>query len=500
MLSLRSLLRGLAWAQVAHAATVLDCHSLTLDDVPKGTSLINITSTERHDVTVIGTLFNSTGTVTNISFCDVQLYLTHDGADDEVRIALWLPLEDWNGRFMGTGGAGWNAGTFDPSLAEGVDLGFAAVATDAGVGLNNDPGPWANNDQLVRNFVGLSVHEMTVVGKTLTEKFYGRKPSYSYWHGCSQGGRQGYFEAQWYPDDYDGISAHAPAINWDQLLPGFLWPYLQQLLTPLPACKLTFITTASIAACDLLDGAVDGLIGHPPDCAFDARALVGTEVPECEIDEAVTEAQAVAWNKIRRGPETPDGKTFWHGMQPGSDLSFVTLSPFAPAESWLQDFVLREPDYDLSTLTYEKYLEAFNTSQQELGGLWGSYAPDLSDFKKRGGKLLTFHGWADQSIPGASTIEYWEDAVWAPHEPLTDILDFFRVFMAPGVGHCANFGYGPGPVSLVDTLVRWVEQGEAPDTLFATGFEHTRNLCHHPKKLAYKGSGDVKDADSWYCV
>ncbi|KAH7033536.1 Tannase/feruloyl esterase [Microdochium trichocladiopsis] len=508
MLSKNVGLVGFTLARVSLAAPqATKCASLSLDGTPPGTSLINITSTERYHVTVENTLFNSTGTVSDISFCDVQLYLTHGDAGDEVRIAVWLPLEGWNGRFMGTGGGGFNAGLFDPALADGIQGGFAAAATDAGVGLANDPGPWADSKQLVTNFVHLSVHEMTIVGKALTAKFYDQKPAYSYWHGCSQGGRQGYVEAVQYPNDYDGISAHAPAINWDRLMPGFLWPYLKNLETPLPACKFIAMTAASISACDLLDGGADGLIGHPPDCKFDAQTLVGTEVQDCVSDKRITKEEAKAWNSILLGPQTPDGKRFWYGMEPGTDLSFVVPAPFQPAESWLQDFIMDDPEFNSSSLTYKTYLSAFATSVAKFGKTWGSTDADLSPFQRRGGKLLTFHGWADQSIPAKSTIEYWERVRQAFRPGGTSVPpggsnvdDFYRLFMAPGVGHCANFGYGPGPLYLVDALVQWVEHGKAPETLFAAGFGQTRNLCLHPRKSKYKGRGKVEDASSWTCV
>ncbi|KAJ1325799.1 feruloyl esterase [Microdochium nivale] len=485
------------------------CSSLTLDATPAGATLLNLTSTERHGVTVGGTNFNTTGKISNISFCDVELYLTHGDAADEVRVTVWLPLSGWNRRFMGTGGAGFNAGIFDPALAEGVAGGFAAASTDAGVGFSGgDPRAWAGSAQLVTNFVHLSVHEMTVVAKALTAKFYGQKPAYSYWHGCSQGGRQGYVEAVQYPDDYDGISAHAPAINWDRLVPGFLWPYLQHLKTPLPACKLAAFTAAAISACDTLDGAKDGLISHPPDCKFDAQSIVGREVANCPTGKTIRSEEAAAWNRIRAGPTDEAGKPLYYGMQPGSDVSYVTLAPFSPAESWLQDFILREPDFNMSSLTYSQYLRTFSASVDEFGDSWGSPSADLSRFRRRGGKIFSFHGWADQSIPGAGTIEYWrrvgEAAARATDSPSSAAEkvanSFYRLFMAPGVGHCANFGYGPGPMNLIGSLVDWVEHGKAPDTLFAAGFGQTRNLCHYPKKLKYRGSGKVEDASSWACV
>ena len=168
---------------------------------------------------------------TDLSFCQVNVTITHPGTGDSVQNQVWLPLTGWNGIFLGVGGGGYAAGNW-PSLGAAVLRGYAAVSTDAGHSQNNsgDASDWALvspgnvNQYLLLDFSSLSVHDMTVIGKAVTENFYGSAPKYSYWQGCSTGGRQGLMEAQMYPDDYDGIVAAAPAVNWNDFTPAQQWP------------------------------------------------------------------------------------------------------------------------------------------------------------------------------------------------------------------------------------------------------------------------------------
>lgn len=165
------------------------------------------------------------GNITGLNFCQVNVTLTHPGIGDAVNNQIWLPLDGWNGRFLGVGGGGYAAGVWG-SLGPAVQRGYAAASTDAGHTQNNsgDASSWALvspgnvNQYLLLDFASLSVHDMTVLGKAVTEAFYAAKPAYSYWQGCSTGGRQGLGEAQMYPDDYDGIVAAAPAVQWNDFV------------------------------------------------------------------------------------------------------------------------------------------------------------------------------------------------------------------------------------------------------------------------------------------
>ncbi|KAI1416463.1 tannase and feruloyl esterase [Hypoxylon sp. FL1857] len=484
----------------SYASYTTPCSSLTVTP-PEGASVINVTGTERYNVTYDGPTYN--GPSGSVNICDVEVYLTHGDAGDAVRFAIYLPLEGWNGRWQGTGGGGFAAGGFDFELVPAVASGYSAGATDAGVGLDGNTDVWYNSTQLVENFVYLSLHEMTVIGKELSEKFYGRKPEYSYWFGCSTGGRQGMSEAQRYPEDYDGIFAGAPAINWDKITMADYWPLAVQNQNgePVPLCKLSAIGNASVDACDLLDGAADGLISNPVKCKFDAKSVVGMEV-QCDgnVTTTITESDANVWNKIRDGPTDEKGNFLWYGLQPGANYQTQAIQPgFLISIQWIADFLLRHPGLDVSDIKQDEFVDLFHKSVSEFGNLWGTDNPDLSAYRARGGKILTWHGWADDLISPLGTLDYWKRVVdLAGGEKETD--EFYRVFMAPGLGHC---GQGPGPQIPTDNLaplVEWVEKGKAPETILFSGNGQSRNICKFPKELEYRGSGNVSDAASWECV
>src|SRR5262249_15339311 len=161
------------------------------------------------------------------------------------------------------------------------------------------------NWQLIRDNAHLGVHEMTVTGKALTQAMYGVMPAYSYFNGCSTGGRQGLMEIQRYPQDYNGIVAGAPAINWTRMLPQELWgPVLMNAANnPVAPCKLAAATAAAITACDAMDGVKDGVIEDPKRCTYDPKALVGTSAGDCG---AFTEADANVIRKLWEGPRRED--------------------------------------------------------------------------------------------------------------------------------------------------------------------------------------------------
>ncbi|KAI1420259.1 tannase and feruloyl esterase [Xylaria sp. FL1777] len=479
---------------------ITPCSSLTVTP-PDGTSLINVTATERYNVTYHGTTYN--GVAGSVNICDVEVFLTHGDAGDAVRFSIYLPLEGWNGRWQGTGGGGFLAGAFDLELVPAVTSGYSAGATDAGVNLAGDTDVWYNSTQLVENFVHLSIHEMTIIGKELSENFYGKKPEYSYWFGCSGGGRQGMSEAQRYPEDYDGIFAGAPAINWDRLLVGDYWPLAVQNQgdEPVPLCKLGAIGNASITACDLQDGAADGLLSNPVKCKFDAMSVVGMEV-QCDGNTAttITQRDASVWNKVRDGFKDENGNFLWYGLPAGTNYQSQAIQPgFGISRQWISDFLLRSPGLDVSDIKQDELVDLFHQSVSGFGDLWGTNNPDLSAYRARGGKILTWHGLADELISPLATLDYWQRVVdLAGGEDKTD--EFYRVFLAPGLGHCGN---GPGPQFPTDNLaplVEWVENGKAPETILFSGNGQSRNICKFPKELEYRGNGNVSDAASWKCV
>ena len=446
------------------------------------------------------------------SSCRVVATVNHPPDDDRIQVFLAFPLESWNGRFLGTGGGGFFGGG-PGSLAGPLKQGYAVAATDTGhVGGSGSfaLGPDGRLDwMLIRDNAYLGIHEMTRVGKALTEIFYGREPGYSYFSGCSTGGRQGLMEAQRYPGDYDGILSGAPAINWNRFHVAQMWGQLVQLEAKnyLPECKFERAREAAIEACDAADGVSDGVLRDPRRCRFDPAELVGTTVGGCS---AFSRLDAEVVREIWRGPRRQDGSFLWYGLTPGA--SFWPLSgsageppvgrPMSITLDWFRYFLARDRSYDTSTLDAASYEHFWDQSLEQFGDVIGTDDADLGAFQRAGGKVLVWHGWADSLIYPQGTIDYVErvfDAMGG-REATSELL---RLFMAPGVEHCGR-GPGPGPDAPFDALVRWVEQGQPPETLLAARRDESGNvvqsrpLCLYPL-VAHHTGGSQDLASSFEC-
>jgi len=441
--------------------------------------------------------------------CMVTAVTTHPPAGDRVTIWVGIPLTGWNGRFLGTGGGGFSGGS-ERGVSGPVAQGFAAGATDTGHA--GGSGSFALGDdgrlawQLIRDNGHVGIHEMTVTGKALTEALYGAAPRYSYFNGCSTGGRQGLMEAQRYPDDYDGIMSGAPAINWPKLHVQQLWgPMLMHNEgNPVAPCKLDAATAASIEACDTIDGVEDGFIEDPARCNFDPQTLVGTPL-ECGT---FTAADASIVQRLWEGPTRVDGTPLWVGMPWGTGLTALAGSRGDPLEpeamgitlDWFRYFLAQDPDFDWTTVTPAGFERLWEQSVEQFGLVIGTDNSDLTAFRDRGGKAIVWHGWADPLISAAGTIDYYE-RVTAEMGGRRATGEFIRLFMAPGVGHCG--GGGPTPSGQLEALIAWVEEGDAPETLTATlrtgDVVRTRPLCSYPEVARYRGNGSTDDAASFVC-
>ncbi|GGM50149.1 tannase/feruloyl esterase family alpha/beta hydrolase [Dactylosporangium sucinum] len=435
--------------------------------------------------------------------CDVTVVLTHPPFGDRVRIRIWLPTTTWNGRFQAVGGGGFVAGDFKRAFVSAVQRGYAAAATDAGVPTARSEHPtWALrhdrtiNTALLDNFAYRSVHDLSRVGEQITTRFYGRPPAYSYFTGCSTGGRQGLVEAQRYPGDFDGILAAAPAISWNRLTFAQLWPQVVMNDAGVypTACEFAAFNRAAVAACDGDDGVTDGVIGHPETCRFDPGELVGTMVRCHGTMIRISPAVADVVRRIWQGPVTRTGRPLWYGLLPGASFSWLAGTvkpligprrgaPFPLAADWIRYFVQRRPAFDTSTVGYPQYERMFGESVARYDAVIGSDDADLSAFRAAGGKMITWHGLADQAVFPQGTVEY-RSRVDAATGGTGTTDQFFRVFLAPGVAHCSG-GAGPAPTDPLAALVDWVEHGRAPDTLPAAttdahGRRIGRDLCRYP--------------------
>ncbi|KAJ2982882.1 hypothetical protein NQ176_g1088 [Zarea fungicola] len=515
-------LRFAAVILLAGAAVATPCASITAPAVP-GATVLSVVASELLNVTLPPVLFYLPVGASGLNVCDVKVNLTHPGVNDNVLVQVWLPLEGWNGRFLGTGGGGWATGSGSIGLAGAVMANFSGAMTDGGHANSLlDPSTWALNSDgsinsgLLTDFASRSLHDMTVVGKAVTKQFYGKAPSYSYWSGCSTGGRQGLMEAQKYPGDYNGILAASPAINWPSLIMAAQWPQvvMQQEKTFPPQCVFDGFIAASIAQCDILDGVKDGIIGDPGSCPFDPYKLVGSSV-NCDSTEiTVTYAMADIVRKVLDGPTDVIGRQLWYGLNAGTPLNALALTvpgphgttvgvPFTISDFWIRYFLKRQPNFNTSTITYLDFSMLFAQSNLEYENVIGTNDPDLSAFSSAGGKMITWHGLADPLIPPDGTLQYRQQ-VDNFMGGSSSVDKFYRVFFAPGVGHC-GMGIGPVPTAGLDALVAWVEKGIAPDTLAAAGTDAngaatTKNICRYPLVSRYDGKGDPKSAASYSCA
>ena len=445
--------------------------------------------------------------------CRVTAITTHPPAGDQVRIWIGIPTSDWNGRFLGTGGGGFSGGSAG-GVNRPVAAGYASGATDTGHA--GGSGSFALDEngkldwQLIRDNAHVGIHEMTVTGKALTEAMYGVAPRYSYFNGCSTGGRQGLMEAQRYPGDYDGIMSGAPAINWNRFHVQHLWGPVMMNATdnPVPSCKLSAATAAAIAACDTIDGVEDGVIEDPQRCSYDPKALVGTSAADCG---AFTEADATAILRLWEGPRRQDGSFLWYGLPRGAALNALWSStgtplrpqPFGIAMDWFRYFLVQDKDCDGNTVTPDLYERLWDQSVEQFGIVIGTDDPDLTAFRDRGGKAIVWHGWADPLISAEGTVDYYA-RVQQEMGGADAASEFIRLFMAPGVGHCGG-GAGPNPTGQLEALLEWVENDVAPETLAAIRRDQTgavvrsRPLCPYPLVARYTGNGSTDDAANFVC-
>jgi len=436
------------------------------------------------------------------AFCRVALTVA-----PAIHIEIWLPRDGWNGRYRAEGGGGY-AGQIS-NLSAGLRAGYATASTDTGhpasaggsFALNSDG---SLNTPLIRDFAERSLRELAVKAKTVIRAYYGVAPAYSYWNGCSTGGRQGLMAVQRFPEEYDGLVIGAPAINWDRFIPSELWPQIVLRETgggSMSAAKLNAITSAAIAACDALDGVSDGIIDDPRACTYDPSTLL------CKAGESsdtcLTEPEANAIRKIWTGPTDARGGRLWFGLEPGAPLTGLAgNNPFAIAQTHFQYWIHQDPQFDWHKVREADFESEFRTSQQKFHDLIGTDEANLQGFRAHGGKMIIWHGEADQLIFPRGTINYFNRVVEANGGP-AETAKFARLYLAPGVGHCGG-GAGPAPTGVFEAVVNWVEKNAAPTTILASrtvnGVAETRPLCPYPQAAKWTGSGSVNDASNFTCA
>ena len=464
-------------------------------------------------------------------FCRVNAILS-PVPGSRIEIELWLP-KNWNGKMLGIGSHGFGGNIERGDMGMAVHRGYAVVTSDLGhssrtsetqAGFNVGDARFAiGNEVAVDDFAWRATHEMTVAAKALVRHHYGKPPRRSYFNGCSNGGRQAMREAQQFPNDYDGILAGSAAMNWTRAFAATV-SYFQAGMLPSGAkitpAKLLLTQRAAIAACDGLDGAVDGLIADPQRCNWRPAALIcrpGTSQDSCLIAE-----EAAAIDKVRNPIADPHtGSLLYDGLMLGGEASWRNMTGFnAVTANFYRHMVLGDPSWTPDARTDLFALLARSERVGAPGTRINSTSPDLSAFRARGGKLIQYHGWSDPSFGPLTMARYFTEVSGrqSGRDKLAGTQSFYRLFMAPGMAHCyggqgpVNFGaldHAPSPVidanhDILEALDRWVEKGVAPDRIIATEFTENNRIrrqmpiCPYPKVAIYTG-GDIDRPQSFTC-
>ena len=500
--------RSTAQATV-NSTPVLTCDTAGIGSVSLLSDLPTLPTTTPPNSSAATITSVSTGTTGGVSYCLVKVLVPP-------AINIWVGLPTggtWNGRLQSEGGGGYAGSVGVPTGS--IAAGYVGVQTDTGhtggsgsFGMLTPVPNGAPDVQLQTDFAYRSEHEMAVIGKQLAQAFYGQLPQFSYWNGCSTGGRQGMRMAQDFPADYNGILAGAPAFHWDRFQAYQIWPEVAMRLDaggPVSAAKQNLATNAAVAACDPSDGVTDGVIRDPRVCTYNPVNDASITRASCTSADntCLTPGEASAIQKIWGGARTASGKLLWPGLERGAALSGLAgTNPFSIAVAQPQFWVYFDPSWDWKTLTYSNYEAFFKDTMRMVNPMMASENPDLSAFHNTGGKIVMWQGWADQLIMPQGSVMYY-DAVANVMGGYSALQPWYRHFMAPGVGHCGG-GNGPQPQNLFQAVVNWVENGTAPDRILAsksiTGGTQTRPLCPYPAVAKYTGSGSTDDANNFVCA
>lgn len=425
-------------------------------------------------------------------YCEARGYVSSN-----VGFGLRLPAADaWNERFLFRGCGGFCGAVVTNRCEEAVNRGYACIVTDMGHTSTALDGKWAYNDREAEiDFAYRSTHVVAVAGKAITKEYYGKGLRYSYYHGCSTGGRQGMVQAQSFPSDFDGIIAGAPVIHETGAGVQLLWSVLANLDANgnniLNREDLPVLHAGALAQCDTLDGVKDGIIDDPRQCDFDPRSLVcsGGATESC-----LTAEQADVADKIYGGPVDAEGNSLHlGGLMPGSELNWVAYvgadGEPAPYYDFMADLfrymAFSEdpgPSFDPRRFEFTTDLGRFGVMER----LYSGTNPDLRRFQRTGAKLLVYHGWRDQSVIPFFSLDYYDMATRAMGGNRAT-QEFFRLFMIPGMNHCVG-GPGPWEIDYLSAMEAWVERGEAPDSLIGRNTKNGEVVLERPI-LPQRGDG-----------
>ncbi|MBO9603762.1 MAG: tannase/feruloyl esterase family alpha/beta hydrolase [Novosphingobium sp.] len=435
----------------------------------------------------------------------------------QIQFEFHLPLKGYTGRYL-QGGCGGACGVVYKTISPSCDN---AVAFDGrfAVSFNNSGhvGPemmdtlWAAKDPQLRvDYAYRAAHVMAVVGKEVLTAFYGRKPEYSYFAGCSNGGREAMMEAQRYPADFDGIVAGAPALWVTAGVVRILHEARvsrdadgNPILTP---ASTALLHKAVIEACDPLDGLKDGQIDNARACSFDPHVLV---CKPGRTSDCISMRQADVMGLLYRGAVDDQGRQLFFGGEPyGSELLWTQPGSFLSMGDQLAANQIKFMIYGGDTRQDFDWRN-WQPGKADLmdllakGGFQNANNPDLSAFKESGGRLIIWQGEADNAA-GSHILQDYYQRVRDTMGGFAATDPFMKVYFFPGVYHCSG-GYVAYQHDVLGAIVNWVETGVAPDELTGTatlddGTLRTRPTYPYPVQAKYKGKGDINAASSFMPV
>ncbi len=429
-----------------------------------------------------------------------------NGVEYGTRFALALPQE-WNGRFLMQGGGGLNGSVGMPvgGAAAGADpalnRGFAVIATDTGhQAAGGFDATFMEDQQAALDFQYASNGKMAPIAKAMVAAHYGQPADHSYYVGCSTGGREGMIMSQRYPLYFDGIVSGAPAMRTghSNMTLAYINAAFAEYAPDGPASLLSdgdkaLVVNSLLAACDADDGAEDGLIFNTRSCDFAPADLTCTGA---KTEACLTEGQVAGLENAFRGPVNSRGDQVYPAFpwDPGLNDSGMGLpgilqsggsSPVQAQQT--------EGGFDVDAAAAAVEADVF-------GRIGDSLSPNLSTFADEGSKLIFYHGMADPWFSADETRRYYEQLAEVNGGEAA-VQDFARLFLVPGMGHCAGGSATLDRFDMVSAIVDWVENGEAPERVISTGNAfpgRSRPLCAYPEYAHYTG-GDVEDAGSFEC-
>ena len=428
--------------------------------------------------------------------CRVRLVLEPTD-DSAINVELWLPVEDWNGKFLAVGNGGW-AGSIQGygDMQEALRRGYATAATDTGHSAADGPaGAFAlGQPEKLVDFAYRAIHDMAVKSKRVIAAFYGPPLEYAYFKGCSTGGRQAVMAAQRYPGDFDGIIAGALAnrhIHMHTVSANRTIELTRHPEGSLSEQKAALVNDAVMAQCDTFG---EGFVNNPRQCSFDFATLACADRTAGNVCLEPPELATV--REYYDGVRNDDGTLIFSGQALGNPippLQGAAEGPGSFAFDTIRILGFQDPDYDWREFDLERDLPLIDAAV----GWVDATDPDLRAFKAHGGKLLLYAGWRDTGITPENTVLYYE-SVREELGPNQD--DWMRLFLAPGMGHCRG---GPG-INTFDTLSaleQWRERDAAPRRLEGSNPQTgvSRPLCPYPQYARYSGVGVVTDGENWSC-